>query len=633
MLSVHPNHRDQNRIHSIIQASKFIIKGSGDDPSFDRSHWMADFKFNLSDGNLFHAKSENTHFVFVPAIVQQSPASPEKKETDENRSYFDPFERRARTVPGGENEMSSTSRLMFVYVLDAPRPDILKVGHIKFDEFPSITRWNHIGVTFLTKLPGNRLVFLTIFDDYKYFMLATRKNSLTMKVVLRGETARKEPILSLVESNGYLYVLKPDRIEVSKIEDGKIIAVVDASDKEEKTESTNRDYLRLVQTIHLQAEPSNSPMSIQVHQLTINNSLLVLLSESGITLFVAHIYEASSNLDTARVISKYYEAAKGTLPGKHLTFEVLDRRLNQDPGNQMHPSYHILVISINDAGQPLKFTIPFCLPNFILHHSSEASVCKKVGDETSNHYSLGFQNNEMYRCESNVEGLQLQRAYSCINQTGIAVFALESDQLRHETDCLGGDAQACPTTYRIAAKNPGCQLVTDCFNCSMIPKCRWNNELHVCDGFFSSNSTEKSETFKQYMSSVGETGIEALDYSSIKLSLDCPKSTDLKVESHHSKEYFNVSLDPLTDDQYSLVVAFSHGEQRLFCVFRYRRAERKPAVQNQDRPVQRHHTSRRQPKSGVHPQTREGIQSDELQLEEVICHNPGRQKKCRYSTS
>ena len=570
MLSVDPNHKDQNRIYSIIQASKFSIKGSGGDPSFDRSHWMADFKFNLSDGNLFHAKSENTHFVFVPAIVQQSPASPEKKETDENKSFFDPFERRARTVPGGENEMSSTSRFMFVYVLDAPRPDILSVAQIKFDEFPTISRWNHMGITFLTKLPGNRLVFLAVFDEKKYFMLATRKNSLSMKVILRSESAKKEPVLSLIESNGYLYVLKSDKIEVSKVEDGKIASVLEASDKEEKTEPTNRDFLRLVQTINLQAEAISSPKSIQVLHLTNEISLLLLLSGSQVTIFAAHIFEASNDLDTVRVISRYYEAAKGILPGRLLAFEVLDRRSNQDSGNQNHSSFQIIVVSINDSGTPMKLTIPFCLPNYILHHSSEASVCKRVGRESSNHFSLGFQNNEVYSCASTDGSMQLQRGYSCINETEIAALALEADQLINDSGCVSGDVQNCSTTYRITPKDPGCNFVTDCFNCSMIPKCRWNNELHVCDGFFSSNSTEHSETFIQYMSSVGETGVQAIDYSSIKLSLDCPKSTDLIVESHHSKEYFNVSLDPLTEDQYSLVVVYHHEEQRLLCVLRYR---------------------------------------------------------------
>ncbi len=588
MLSLQTNFKDQNKVFSVILASKFIVKGSGGDPSFDRKMSINDFKLNLSDGNLFHTKGENTHFIFVPSVVQQSPVNPDKKETEDSRTFFDPFERRARTVPGGENDMSSTSRVMFVFVFDSPKPELLKVAQIKFDEFSSISKWHHMAVTFLTKLPGNRLTFMAVFDDHRYFILATNKNSLSMKVIHKGETPKKEPIMSLVQSNGYLYVLKTDRIEIAKIEDSRIAAVVDASDKQEKTEPSNKDFLRPLQTIHLQADSTAAPKSFRVYQLTNSYSLLILLSDSEVTVFAAHVFEANNNLDTARVISRYYEAAKGLIQGRLLDFEVLDRRTNQDPKNQDHPSYQILVIGIDEAGSPVNFTIPFCLPNFILHHSPEASVCKKVAVDSLNHFSLGFQNNEVHSCSTAADSLSLQRAYACINTSDIAVFALEAEQLAKQPDCLTKEAQTCPSSYRVAPKDPGCQAITDCFNCSMVPQCRWNNGLHVCDGFTDANATQSSETFKHFLSTASETGLTALDYASVKLNLDCPKPTDLRVESHQIKEYFNVSLNPQTDDQFALVVACSEPEQRLLGFLRHRRAERERAVQDKDRAVQRH---------------------------------------------
>ena len=634
VLSLQTNHRDQNRVYSVITVSKFIVKGSGEDPSFDRKLSVGDFKYNLSDGNLFHAKSENTHFVFVPAVVQLASASPEKKETEESRSYYDPFERRARTVSGGENEMSSTSRTLFVFVLDAPKPDILKVAQLKFDEFPSISKWSHMSVSFLSRLPGNRLAFLAVFDEYKYFIICTRKNSLAMKVAHKGETAKKEPVVALVESSGYLYVLKKDRIEVCRIEDGRISAIIEASDREEKTDASNKDFLRVVQTIPLSAEPASAPKALKVLQLNNGSSLLVLLSGSEVTLFAAHIFEADKEPGKARLISRYYEAARGSMQDcLLLDFEVLDRRSFEAPANKDHSSYQILVVGIDEAGKPVKFTIPFCLPNYLLHHSAEASVCKQVSAETDNQFSLGFQNNEVHSCASTVEGLALQRAYSCGERSAVADFALETERLQGDLGCLGDEARACNAVFRTAPKDPGCESVTDCFNCSMVPKCRWNNELHSCGKFTHANTTENFETFGAYLSTVAETGLAAMDLASIKLYFDCPKPVDLKVEPYHSKDYFNVSLSPLAENQFSLVVRCSDREPRLCGILRHRRGEREPAVPDKDRALQRHSRAGWRPEPALHPERREGRQPDELQREEVACAEPGRPRTWRNSTS
>ena len=128
-------------------------------------------------------------------------------------------------------------------------------------------------------------------------------------------------------------------------------------------------------------------------------------------------------------MSNYYEAAEGNLKGRVMDFEVIDRTPPELRDNIEHMNNEIIVISQLDTFDVMRYSIPFCSPNYVVRSVGAYFHCMKVKPRYDGLYSIGFQNNEIKSCNIIYSHNSLQRGFSCGDRESIRQNAIESKAL------------------------------------------------------------------------------------------------------------------------------------------------------------------------------------------------------------
>ena len=89
-------------------------------------------------------------------------------------------------------------------------------------------------MTFLTRLQGNRLIFMAVFNEQEVFLIATKEKSLRMNIILHYKSGYN--IRSLHVHGLYMYELRDDRISVGRLLKQKLASLLEASDNLIKTD-------------------------------------------------------------------------------------------------------------------------------------------------------------------------------------------------------------------------------------------------------------------------------------------------------------------------------------------------------------------------------------------------------------
>lgn len=268
----------------MIVATKYEVRGVGEHPSFITRTKVATFDDRVVDGNMFTTQVEDSTFIFVPTIVMRK-VQDKDNEVSSRKPFFDPFSNRRRVLESTYE--GTTSRKLFVFFFDSMRLDIFKLAEMEFDEFSDISKWSSMTVTYITKLAGNRLIFMVTFDGYKYFIMSTEVNSLKMKVVHKGEWRQRESIISIYGTGDYLYILTQSNIEIRRVLRSRLESILAASDSKNRIEDINKDFLEVKQIIEIPKYKSKDVIDMKVYKGFDLVSLIVLTYRDSISIFLS----------------------------------------------------------------------------------------------------------------------------------------------------------------------------------------------------------------------------------------------------------------------------------------------------------------------------------------------------------
>jgi len=502
-----------------LVATHFEIKGGGEEPSFESRTRIQHFKKKVLDGDIFHALAENSHFLFNLVLFQKGDGNQDTEKPKTKRTS-DPFDEEVRRRV---LESSQTARALLVYLFDHHTLDIIRTAEVDFQKYP-ISKWQYMSITFLARVHENRLVFLAVFDNTKRYLLYTNLNSLTMSVLptfatndtlLQAETSSR--IESLHSCRGYVFVQTEDTVIVYTVNKKAIDQAI--ADKDGKGID---EYLRLVQRIPLGKKIG----SVQV-KVFAKNDLIRLVFHTSTDI---QVWESLYNEKDRSI---FFLSIEDKLP----------RRIIGIGGT----ATNIETLTQSEAGEFSAITIPICPPNERLMPDLVPAMCSHLIDK-SDKYILGGQSNEARDCReiSTTLSVEIPRSFICTDFQKMRKYLLAPN----ETYIPNLDNYESPSSL----KQFNCAPHSDCYNCSMMALCRWDNIVHKCQPIKFKYEPDKSYNYLK--GEALETGTLTLDLASLKIHKDCPRREDLKIDTYQGKDYWNLSIvTPPNSNELTLVVS------------------------------------------------------------------------------
>ena len=533
-----------------MNITQYIIRGRGEDPSFEARYTHHIFQENITDGNFFHVKANSTNFVFGLMQIISDDFHEVQGETI-NRKYFDPFDRRII-------QEIVQHRYMLVYVYDQDNREFIKISQIDFSEFHSVSDWTTMQISYLTRLDSNRLVFMMIFDSVEIFLLANEQDSLIFKVIYHSQNEYK--IRGISSHHGYVYMALHDDLIIYRLDEFKIRAMIKSSDIEVKICQSNRDFIILKQKLPLTDKMTGvANLGMKLYFTDYNMMLIVLTFDKSVSIIGNHLIELDNQKDTLQ--SQFYEIGAADLNSRILDFHVHSKKLYSQSNSLISAIEELLVVGQDDDGRFVKYSIPFCAPNLLLTlDQPNIHNCRSLTGIMNNSYTLGLQTNEIKQCSINA--VTPTAAFLCKDVVGMINYSLEKVELaKNKIECAELPSLEKPDQPPSCFLNNEptkiqCGIFNDCYKCSMVGQCIWTNDNHTCIQYIPNSPIAdlQSQEIKYFDRSLYETGNLALDLASFKIHAFCPMREDIDINSYQGDSYVNVSINNNNENETVFVV-------------------------------------------------------------------------------
>lgn len=550
--------------------NKIDPRGAGENPSSNRKSTINLMINRVVDANIYNVKADSTTYLFIPMIALEGELGPDQPRL---RRYFDPFSN--RRVLQSDDQLSRKQRILAIFVVDNFSFRAIKVSEIDLTSF-EFTEWPKISVSFLSRLPDNRLAFELIADQNRKILISTVKNSMRFQIVQVLPIVT--PISSVITNSGYIYYLRGNSIQISKISQEKLKLIM-------MENHLGEDYLISRQTIQIPSRMVDRPKQFKLFE-TMDGlpSMLILSSDKEIIIYSSYLGSVDYDNETNKMKllkSKYSENLRKVFNEKVLGYHLTYKNSKEEKASKGLFSPKELLVIVKDGDEIIKYTIPLCSPYFTLEVViSDEPVCKNQA--LDHEFTLGFQNNEIKSCNAQQSEYDIPRAFLCRNYPQMIANALEQDEvllenqkiqckpqealpspkIDHETNSNTGTAPAkdeAKDTSCFFDQNPkltNCSLLTDCYNCSMVNLCSWESANDTCVPLSFGDTTSANDSLKRFKVFMLDVGTYYSDVASLKILKDCNPRKDMKFERYQDKGYFNLSLTPPNGESSIIVVSF-----------------------------------------------------------------------------